>query len=56
MKIIRQMFFILWAITERRYVPGGNRIGISFGFHIQCVAWNPFAITTTYAWHYSGLL
>ena len=42
--------------TLCRYLPGGNRIGISFEFHIQCVAWKPFAVTTTYAWQYSGLL
>jgi hypothetical protein len=44
------------SLTGRRYVPGGNRIGISVGFHIQCVAWNPLAATTNYAWQYSGLL
>jgi len=44
------------GLTLCRYVPGGNRIGVSFSFHIQCVAWNPFAITTIYAWQYSGLL
>jgi len=47
---------ISWLLTLGRYVPGGNRIVASFGFHIQSVAWNPFAVTTIYAWHYSGLL
>ena len=50
------MLFNFCCLTLRCYVPGGNRIAILFGLHIQRVAWNSFAANTQHAWHNSGWL